>query len=209
MATIPNQLDNLKISGIQEGKLEFFSKVARELHIQNGSTSSGWLDTVQQLNDIAQADGLRTTSFQDTDTVRYAADDIFYKGSGNVVNQASLESYTGSIPTMFTAANGIIENSYTVIIPEKKFYANTIGFQSNVDLLNTFINSTLDTNTVYANANVSTSVQYSIDNGFVTDWTHLSSADFDVSPNSKDVQDLAEENLAKLKSTFLVNKFLG
>jgi hypothetical protein len=209
MAKIPNQLDNRKIIGIQQGTVDFFGKVARDLHLQNGSNATGWLNTIQQLNDIAVADNLRSLKLEDTDTIRYTADDIISKSRGNVVNVVSIESYLGSIPSNFSTANGIIENSYTVFLPEKKFYSNVLGFQSNVNNLSTYVNSTLNTNNVYINSNVTTSLDYSVNNGYIADWVTLSAKNFDLTAVTQGVQDISELNIAHKKSAFLNNKFLG
>jgi hypothetical protein len=71
------------------------------------------------------------------------------------------------------------------------------------------VSNQLDNNSVYANANVTTSVQYAINNGYTEDWTTLNSSSFDVSMNSLDVQDLAELEIARTKTAFLNNKFFG
>jgi hypothetical protein len=209
MANIPSQLDNLNVVGIQQGTIKLFSDVARELQIQNGSTATGWVNTIQQLNDIVLADSLRSLTLQDTDTIRYSADDVLNRGSGNVVNQIAVETISSPIPTNISITGGIPVNSYQVLIPEKRFYSNVIGFGANVDSLYSYINSTLDNNNTYANSNVVTSVQYAINNGYVSSWTALNASNFDLSPNTQDIQDLAEEKIAKLKTAFLNNNFLG
>ena len=67
----------------------------------------------------------------------------------------------------------------------------------------------LDNNAVYVNANVTSSVQYAIDKGYTADWTNLNSSSFDVSMNTLDVQDLAELEIARIKTSFLNNKYFG
>ena len=71
------------------------------------------------------------------------------------------------------------------------------------------ISNQLDNNAVYVNANVTSSVQYSIDKGYTADWTNLNSSSFDVSMNTLDVQDLAELEIARIKTSFLNNKYFG
>lgn len=209
MANIPSQLDNLNIDGIQQGTIKLFSDVARKLQIQNGSNALGWVNTVQQLNNIVLADSLRSLSLQDTDTIRYSADDILNRVKGNVINQIVIETISSPVPTNISITGGVPVNSYQVLIPEKKFYSNVIGFTSNVDNLYNFINSTLDNDTTYANSNVVSSVQYAVNNGYTASWTTLNSSNFDLTPNTQDIQDLAEEKIARLKTSFLNNNFLG
>lgn len=209
MANIPSQLDNLNVGGIQTGTIKLFSDVARALQIKNGSNALGWVSTVQELNDIVLSDALRSLSLQDTDTIRYSADDVLNRGSGNVVNQVVIETISSPVPTNISTTGGIPVNSYQVLIPEKKFYSNIIGFTSNVDNLYTYINSTLDNNTTYSNSNVVSSVQYAVNNGYTSSWTALNSSSFDLAPNTQDIQDLAEEKIARLKTSFLNNNFLG
>ena len=175
----------------------------------NSSNTNGLLLTVQNINVIATADAIRDLKINETATGRAIADTITNKSSGNVVNQIAIENTTRSIPANFNTANGIVANSFQVIIPEKKFYSNVIGFSSNVNALDSFVNSTLNTNNVYVTSNITTSSDYTINNGYLNLYVQVSSRDLDLSPHTKGVQDLAEENLAKLKTAFLTNNFLN
>ena len=206
---IPAGLDNLTTPGITKGVITLFSEVARATQIAAGANSTGWVQTIQTVNNLAFADRMRSIGLADTVTVKNSVDTIVSNGAGNVVNQATVETFSGGIPSNFDTSNSIIRNSYDVLIPEKIFYSNTQSFTANVDNFNSYVSNQLDNNSVYANANVTTSVQYAINNGYTEDWTTLNSSSFDVSMNSLDVQDLAELEIARTKTAFLNNKYFG
>ena len=206
---IPTALDNLTTPGVTNGIIALFGETARATQITAGTGEAGWVQTIQNVNTLALADSLRSISLTDITTITNSVDTIVRNGAGNVVNQATVETFTGGIPTNFAASNSIIRNSYSVILPEKKFYSNTQNFTANVDNFNSYVSNQLDNNAVYANANVTTSVQYAINNGYTTDWTNLNSSSFDVSMNTLDVQDIAELDIAKIKTSFLNNKYFG
>ena len=206
---IPAGLDNLTTPGITKGVITLFGEVARATQIAAGANSTGWVQTIQTVNNLAFADRMRSIGLADTVTVKNSVDTIVSNGAGNVINQATVETFSGGIPSNFATSNSIIRNSYDVLIPEKIFYSNTQNFTANVDNFNSYVSNQLDNNSVYANANVTTSVQYAINNGYTEDWTTLNSASFDVSMNSLDVQDLAELEIARTKTAFLNNKYFG
>ena len=206
---IPAGLDNLTTPGITKGVITLFGEVARATQISAGANSTGWVQTIQTVNNLAFADRMRSIGLADTVTVKNSVDTIVSNGAGNVINQATVETFSGGIPSNFATSNSIIRNSYDVLIPEKIFYSNTQNFTANVDNFNLYVSNQLDNNSVYANANVTTSVQYAINNGYTEDWTTLNSASFDVSMNSLDVQDLAELEIARTKTAFLNNKYFG
>jgi hypothetical protein len=164
---------------------------------------------VQNINVIATADAIRDLKINETATGRAIADTITNKSSGNVVNQIAIENTTRSIPTNFNTANGIVANSFQVMIPEKKFYSNITGFSANIAALDSFVNTTLNTNNVYVTSNITTSSDYTINNGYLNNYTGVAVNDLDLSPHLQGVQDLAEENIAKLKTAFLTNNFLN
>ena len=206
---IPASLDNLSTPGITKGVIKLFGEVARATQITAGANSIGWAQTIQTINTVAFADRMRSIELKDTITIKNSVDTIVSNGAGNVVNQATVETFNGGIPANFASSNSIIRNSYAVILPEKIFYSNTQSNTANVNNFDSYISNILDNNSVYANANVTTSVQYAIDNGYTADWTSLNSSSFDVSMNTLDVQDIAELNIARIKTTFLNNKYLG
>jgi hypothetical protein len=194
---------------VTKGVIALFGGVARAAQIAAGANSTGWTQTIQTVNNVAFADRMRSIGLADTITIANSVDTIVSNGAGNVVNQATVETFSGGIPTNFASSNSIIRNSYSVILPEKKFYSNTQNFTANVDNFNSYVSNQLDNNSVYANANVTTSVQYAINNGYTADWTNLNSSSFDVSMNTSDVQDIAELDLARIKTSFLNNKYFG
>ena len=84
------------------------------------------------------------------------------------------------------------------------------NFQHIVDASNnTWHLAILNTNNVYSTSNITTSSDYTINNGYLNSYTQVSARDLDLSPHTTGVQDLAEENLAKLKTAFLTNNFLN
>jgi hypothetical protein len=206
---IPAALDNLTTAGMTKGVITLFGKVARAAQITEGTDAAGWAKTVQSVNNLTLADRMQSISLTDTVTIKNSVDTIVSNGAGNVVNQATVETFTGGIPVNFASSNSIVRNSYDVLIPEKKFYSNTQNFTANVDNFNSFVSNQLDNNDVYANANVTTSVQYAINKGYTADWTNLNSSSFDVSMNTADVQDIAELEIARIKTSFLNNKYFG
>jgi|TARA_R110000868_G_scaffold253646_3_gene510269 hypothetical protein len=206
---IPAALDNLTTAGITKGVITLFGEVARAAQITQGANAAGWAQTVQTVNNLALADRMQSISLIDTVTIKNSVDTIVSNGAGNVVNQATIETFSGGIPSNFATSNSIIRNSYDILIPEKKFYSNTQSNTANVDNFNSYVLNQLNNNAVYANANVTTSVQYAINNGYTEDWTTLNSSSFDVSMNTLDVQDLAELNIARIKTSFLNNNYFG
>jgi len=205
---IPSALDALTIPGVTRGVIKLFGASARATQITAGINPAGWVQTVQNINTLALADKMRSIKLADTITIKNSVDIIVSNGAGNVVNQATVETFNGGVPSNFAASNSIIRNSYAVILPEKIFYSNTQSNTANINNFDSFVSNILDNNSVYANANVTTSVQYAINNGYTAAWTNLNSASFDVSTNSSDVENLAELNIAKIKTAFLNNKYL-
>jgi len=193
----------------KDAAIDLAKLILKDENNTNSSNTNGLLLTVQNINVIATADAIRDLKINETATGRAIADTITNKSSGNVVNQIAIENTSRSIPANFNTANGIVANSFQVIIPEKKFYSNVIGFSSNVNALESFVNTTLNTNNVYATSNITTSSDYTINDGYLNSYIQVSSRDLDLSPHTKGVQDLAEENLAKLKTAFLINNFLN
>jgi len=193
----------------KDAAIDLAKLILKDENNKNSANTNGLLLTVQNINRIATADAIRDLKINETDTGRAIADTLATKSVGNVVNQTAIENTVRSIPSNFNTANGIVANSFQVIIPEKKFYSNVIGFSSNVTALESFVNTTLNTNNVYSTSNITTSSDYTINNGYLNSYTQVSARDLDLSPHTTGVQDLAEENLAKLKTAFLTNNFLN
>ena len=206
---IPIAIDNLTIPGVTRGAIKLFGASARATQLTAGINPAGWVQTVQDINTVALADRMRSIQLKDTITIKNSVDVIVRNGAGNVVNQATVETFNGGVPSNFAASNSIIRNSYAVILPEKIFYSNIQSNTANVNNFDSYVSNILDNNSVYANANVTSSVQYAIDKGYTADWTNLNSSSFDVSMNTLDVQDLAELELARIKTAFLNNKYFG
>ena len=143
---IPAGLDNLTTPGITKGVITLFSEVARATQIAAGANSTGWVQTIQTVNNLAFADRMRSIGLADTVTVKNSVDTIVSNGAGNVINQATVETFSGGIPSNFATSNSIIRNSYDVLIPEKKFYSNTQNFTANVDNFNSYVSNQLDNN---------------------------------------------------------------
>jgi hypothetical protein len=192
----------------KDAAIDLAKLILKDENNKNSANTNGLLLTVQRINVIATADAIRDLKINETDTGRALADTLTNKSAGNVVDQTAIENTIRSIPSNFNTANGIVANSFQVIIPEKKFYSNVIGFSSNVNALDSFVNSTLNNN-VYVTSNITTSSDYTINNGYLNSYVQVSSRDLDLSPHTNGVQDLAEENLAKLKTAFLTNNFLN
>jgi len=206
---IPIAIDNLTIPGVTRGAIKLFGASARATQITAGLTPTGWVQTVQDINTLALADRMRSIVLKDTITIKNSVDIIVSNGAGNVVNQATVETFNGGVPSNFASSNSIVRNSYNVILPEKKFYSNTQSNTANVNNFDSYVTNILDNNAVYAAANVRSSVEYAINKGYTADWTNLNASSFDVSMNTLDVQDLAELNIARIKTSFLNNKYFG
>jgi hypothetical protein len=197
------QLDNLKIAGIQTASIALFSNVARQLQITYGANGAGWTNTIQALNDVVTADNLRVLKLQDSSSTQYIANSIVSHGDGKFVNQANIETISASVPSNITTANGIIAKASEVVIHEKTF-ANTLieSYTANVSALNTFITQKLDNNSVYLGANVTSTLDYALQYGHLTNYTNLTSADFDLTPHSETIGAMSEVNSSILQSMY-------
>ena len=197
------QLDNLKIAGIQTASIALFSNVARQLQITHGSTGAGWTNTIQALNDVVTADNMRVLKLQDSSSSQYIANSIVTHGDGKFVNQANIETISASVPSNITTANGIIAKASEVVIHEKTFANTSIeSYTANVSALNTFITQKLDNNSVYLGANVTSTLDYALQYGHLTNYTNLTSADFDLTPHSETIGAMSEVNSSILQSMY-------
>jgi hypothetical protein len=203
MAVIPSQLDNLKIEGIQNASIALFSNVARQMQITYGSNSAGWTNTLQSLNNVVTADNIRVLKLDTLSSTQYIANSIVTYGDGTFVNQANIETISASVPSNFTTANGIIIKAVETILHEKTFANTSVeSYTSNVVALNTFISGTLDQNAIYLGANITSTLDYALQNGHLTNWNNLSLKDFNLSTETNNIQDLSESEFTRIQSMY-------
>jgi hypothetical protein len=91
------------------------------------------------------------------------------------------------------------------MIPSKSFGGNVTA---NAESLQTFLSTTLGNNNTYISANVVSSRQYAIDNGFVSGYNSIDSTSFDTAAITPEIQNAAEQRLALIKTEFVNGKFL-
>ena len=196
------QLDNLAVQGMANGTISFFGNVMQGLQATYGTNADGWLNTINDLDDIIYADHLRSTGLDSTDTSLYQ--------SYSLVNNRTHFSDRSNVDYIDVGANidissGVIAPHYNVIIPAKSFVgnvtANAIGLQ-------TFISDTLGNNNTYSSANVVSSKQYAIDNGFLSGYTSIDSTSFDTAGITNQLQSVAEGRLAVFKTVLVNNGFI-
>jgi hypothetical protein len=90
-----------------------------------------------------------------------------------------------------------------VVIHEKTFANTSIeSYTANVSALNTFITQKLDNNSVYLGANVTSTLDYALQYGHLTNYTNLTSADFDLTPHSETIGAMSEVNNSILQSMY-------
>jgi hypothetical protein len=102
-------------------------------------------------------------------------------------------------------SDGVIAPHYGVLIYPKSFSGNVTA---NAIALQNFISQTLDNNNTYIAANVVSSKQYSIDNGFVSDYASIDSTSFDTAGIVPQLQDAGEAKLALLKTALVNSRFI-
>jgi hypothetical protein len=195
------QLDNLAVQGMANGTISFFSNVMQGLQTTYGTTANGWLNVINDLDDIVYADHLRSVGLDSTDTSLYQ--------SYSIVNNRNHFSDRSTVDYMNVGANvdtasGVISPHYNVMLPTKSFAGNVTA---NGAALQNFITTTLSNNT-YSSANVISSKQYAIDNGFVSGYAGLTSSSFDTAGIATDLQEVAEQRLAVIKTEFANGRFI-
>ena len=195
------QLDNLAVHGMANGTISFFRNVMQGLQATHGTTATGWLNVINDLDDIVYADHLRSTGLDSTDTSLYQ--------SYAIVNNRNHFSDRTSVDYMNVGANidtttGVIAQHYNVMLPAKSFAGNVTA--NGISLQN-FISTTLSNNT-YIAANVVSSKQYAIDNGFVSGYTGITSSSFDTAGITPQLQEVAEQRLAIIKTEFANGNFI-
>jgi hypothetical protein len=196
------QLDNLAIQGMANGTISFFGNVMQGLQATYGTNADGWLNVVNDLDDIIYADHLRSVGLDSTDTALYQ--------SYSIVNNRTHFSDRSNVDYINVGANinissGVIAPHYNVMLPAKSFVgnvtANAIGLQN-------FISDTLGNNNTYSSANVVSSKQYAIDNGFLSNYTSINATSFDTAGITPQLQGVAESRLALAKTIFANNRFI-
>jgi hypothetical protein len=196
------QLDNLAVQGMANGTISFFSNVMQGLQSTYGTNAQGWLNVINDLDDIVYADHLRSTGIDSTDT-------SLYQSYGIVNNRTHFSDRTNvdymDIGAGIDAANGVISPHYSVMLPAKTFAGNVTA---NAYALSSFISTTLDNNNTYSAANVVSSKQYAIDNGFLSGYTSLNSTSFDTAGITPQIQEVAETRLAVIKTALVNNRFI-
>jgi hypothetical protein len=196
------QLDNLAILGMANGAISFFANVMSDLQTKYGTNANGWLNVINDLDDIIYADNLRSLSLDATDTALYQSYSIVNNRT-HFSNKANVDYL--DINSGINTANGVIAPHYNVVLPAKTFAGNVTA---NGVALQNFITNTLDNNNTYIAANVTSSKEYSINNGFANSYASLSTSSFDTTSIVPKLQDASELRLARIKTSFLNNKFI-
>ena len=196
------QLDNLAVLGMANGAISFFANVMSDLQTKYGTNANGWLNVINDLDDIIYADHLRSLSLDSTDTSLYQSYAIVNNRT-HFSDRATVDYL--DVNNVIDTANGIISPHYNVILPAKTFSGN---ITANGVALQTFINNTLDNNNTYIAANVTSSKEYSINNGFANSYTSITSSSFDTTSVVPQLQDASETRLALIKTVLVNNNFI-
>jgi hypothetical protein len=190
-------LDNLKIAGVQQGAVNHFGNVLRDLQVEHGTTVEGSLNVLNRFNDIINADNIKTLKIDTLETTKYMANSLL-NAHGTFVNTATIETASGVIPSDIDPYRGSFVKTYEVIIPERNFDSNVYNVSSNV--LTSTIDSLLYNNPTYSNAGVMTALEYAVNNQYVSNYNSLDDTSFVIPPASQDVQDSLQYNTALLQT---------
>ena len=196
------QIDNLSVQGTANGTIAFFGNVMKDLQLTYGTNADGWLNVINDLDDIIYADNLRSVGIDSTETALYQ--------SYSIVNNRTHFSDRSNVDYLELGANidtssGVIVPHYTVLVAAKQFSGN---ITANAISLQTFISDTLDGNNTYSTSNVVSSKQFILDNGYVTGYSSIDSNSFDTSSIVLGIQDDAEITVALNKTMLVNNNFL-
>lgn len=197
----PTQTDNLVVIGMANAAVAFFANVMIGLQSTYGTNTGGWANVINDLDDIIYADSLRSLGINSTQTAYYQANSLL--NNRRTFTDRTSTDYV-NILTGVDTSNGIITANYQAIIPEKSFSGNTVA---NATALSNFINTTLN-NTTYTSANVATSIEYAVNNGYVDAYSTIDSTSFDFASIQSHIQDESENRLALLKTNMLNNKYI-
>ena len=193
-------LDNLKVNGVQQGVVDFYGKVLRGLQAKHGTNVSGSIQVLTEFNNIVHADNIRTLRIDTLTSTQYIANSLV-NSQGIFVNSLTVDAATGTIPPSVSNVYGTFIKPYEVLIGESDFRSTTYDIASNV-LVN-FVNNTLDQNATYANAGVQTALEWAITNNYVSNYTSLTVDSFSIPTGSKVVDESIQMNDAMLKTTFV------
>ena len=196
------QLDNLSIQGMANGTISFFGNVMRNLQVTYGTNAQGWVNVINDLDDIIYADNLRSVGLDTTETLLYQSYSIV-NNRKQFLDRSNVD-YIDVLPDV-NVSTGVILPHFNVLIDSKIFSGNVAA---NAISLQNFISQTLDNNNTYIAANVVSSKQYSVDNGFVTDYASIDSTSFDTASITPQLQAASEIRLATLKTALANNKFI-
>ena len=196
------QLDNLSIQGMANGTIAFFATVMQDLQVKYGTNAQGWVNVINDLDDIIYADNLRSVGLDTTETLLYQAYSIV-NNRKQFLDRSNVD-YIDVLPDV-NVSTGVILPHFNVLIDSKIFSGNVAA---NAISLQNFISQTLDNNNTYIAANVVSSKQYSVDNGFVTDYASIDSTSFDTASITPQLQAASEIRLATLKTALANNKFI-
>ena len=197
----PTQIDNLVVTGMANATIAFFANVMIGLQATYGTNTGGWANVINDLDDIIYADSLKSLGVSSTQTAFYQSNSLV--NNRRTFTDRSSTDYINVLSGVDTG-NGIITANYQSIIPEKTFSGNTVA---NATALTNFIATTLN-NATYNSANVSTSLEYAINNGYLDAYATIDSTSFDFASIRSHIQDESENRLAILKSTMLNKKFI-
>jgi hypothetical protein len=202
------QLDNIQITGVRQGAVNFFGNVLLDLYIKNNAnaSSNAFLSVINTLNDIVHNDNIRILGLDSVDTIKYQSADTVQKKQGLFVDLMQIQTANGVVPDNINSTNGIFVKSYEPLIYSKNFNANV--YVANSTNITSITNTTLNTNNTYIKFNASTSLDYAINNGYTSEWTNLNTSSFDFSGTSSKMQDNLEIQDTIDKSKFLENNFL-
>lgn len=198
----PIQIDNLAVSGMSNATVAFFANVMVDLQTKYGTNTIAWANVINDLDDIIYADALKSIGVDSTKTALYQSYSLV--NNRRTFTDRTFTDYV-SLTANVNVANGIISANYQSIIPEKDFKGNTTA---NAMVLKNFITNTLYTNNTYNAANVTSSVEYAINNGYVDSYSSIDSTSFDFSSIQSHIQNEAENRLAALKSLMLNKNFI-
>jgi hypothetical protein len=192
-------LDNLKITGVHQGAVDFFGQVLQDLQTKHGTTVAGSLNVLNDFNNIVNADNIKTLKIDSLTSTQYVAKSLI-DSQGTFVNTLDVETAQGTIPSDIDPHRGLFVKSYEVIIGENEF--NPTNYINSSNVFTNTINDLLNNNTTYANAGVFTALEYAVKNGYVSNYNSLDATSFVVPTESQQVEDSIQLNNALLQTKF-------
>ena len=192
-------LDNLKTDGVQQGAVDFFGQVLRDLQIKHGTTVAGSLNVLNDFNNIVHADNIKTLKIDSLTSTQYVASSLI-NSQGTFVNTLDVETAQGTIPSDIDSHRGFFVKTHEVIIGENEF--NSTNYNNSSNVFTNTINDLLSNNTTYSNAGVLTALEYAVKNGYVSNYNSLDETSFVVPTESQQVEDSIQLNNALLQTKF-------